>query len=155
MLGFALSPAIYPTLLQLVQRPHQTSSSWMCSCHPSGHHDWQNTCPRWSSSCWPLSFSPCQHFSRHPGIDPWGLPYHPAASPHTQAGSSQAQLIIVSTVLLLFYSCEPHSFCSPSNWNVPLYFYSASGCNCTLFSLVWWSLFCSVFMFASLQFTPS
>lgn len=54
----------------------------------------------------------------------------------TQPGSSQAQLIIFSAVLLLFYSCEPRSFCSLNNWNVSLYFYSASGCNHTLFSLV-------------------
>ena len=149
---------------QFVQHPCRTfflNISWACGCHPSGRHDWQNTCPRWSSSCWPHSFSPCQHFSRRPGIDPWGLPYRPAASPShtTRIIPSSANHIQRCASVVLFM--ERHSFCSLNNWSVSLYFfffffsfYSASGCNRTLFSLVMsWSLFCSIFAFASLQFT--
>lgn len=114
----------------------------MRGCHPSGRHDWQNTCPRWSPSCWPLSFSPCQHFFRHPGIDPWGLPYHPAASylshnrDHLQLCKSHSGLrrccFIHSSLIVSVLSIIGTCLCG---------FYATSGCSHTLFCAARWRCF--------------
>lgn len=92
---------------------------------------------------------------------PWNRPVRftlptapqPAPSHTTRIIPSSANHIQRCASVVLFM--ERHSFCFLNNWSVSLYFfYSASGCNRTLFSLVMpRSLFCSIFAFASLQFT--